>query len=343
MQASAQPPASGGFGAQPPASGGFGAQPPASGGFGAPASPGGFGGQPPSGGDYGGQPPSGGGYGGQPPGGGSYGQPAALPASAGGGPGSQIDVGDVLRATFEAWKRNLVLLAMVNAVCAVPGWIFSSGGALYQATNMADAGAALVGGGLSLVGVLVSIVCNSVSFGASTRVGLDDLDGRAASSVGDALSFGFSRIATSLVIMFLSWIGVFVGMLLCIVPGVIVSTMISVAMPVAIAESKGGVDALTRSVSLTEGHRLNIFLVYLALAVTMMVLVLPVFCCIGAAAGGAGAAGGSIVAVVITQVLTLGITIAVSGYFQLLAVTLYQRLSGYGGNTDGAAVAQVFR
>lgn len=323
--------------------GGFGAQPPQGGGFGAPPEQGGGSfGQPPQGAT------GGGGYGQPPQAGSSYGQPApgGYPPAAPPSPG--VDVGDVLRATFEAWKRNFVLLAMLNAVCSTPGWLFSASGGIYQATQatsgtIPSAGAAGVVLALTIVGVVVSLLCNSVAFGAATRIGLDDLGGGHFEGIGPALAYGLSRIGTSLGVMVLSWIGIVIGMFLCVVPGVIVSTMISVAMPVAVAEGKGVIDSLTRSVDVTAGNRTNIFVVYLALVLVAIVVVFPIFCCLGMAAGGAGAVGGAVVGAVIMQVLTLGLTIAMAGYFQLLGVTLYQRLTGYGTNTDGAAVAQVFR
>ncbi len=334
------PPAQAGFGQPaPPDAGAFG-QAPQGGGFGGQPQQPGYG-QPPAGGGFGGQPP--GGYGGQAPQGGGYGGIPPVPSRG-------IDVGDVLSSSYGLFKANMQLLVLLNAACALPGWLLSSGGAFYQTLSMSqsaggppDLSGVFTGAGLAIVGGLLSFVLSSIAVSSATRVGLDGLDGHTEIDFPGAITYGLQHILTTLGILFLTALAVGFGMVLCVVPGVIAACALAVSLPVSIAESKGAMDAMQRSFELTDGNRMNIFLVYLAMVAVAIGVMFPLMCCVGAMGGAAGAAtGGSIVGVLVSQVGTLVVTIGFTSYQQMLAVTLYSRLTGYGTRTDGAAVAQVF-
>jgi hypothetical protein len=79
--------------------------------------------------------------------------------------------------------------------------------------------------------------------------------------VGDCLRVGFANILPVLGVAILTGLIVMGGMILCFVPGFIAMTVYAVAVPVAVEERIGGMDALRRSSSLTEGHRWEIFAV----------------------------------------------------------------------------------
>ncbi|MGD2115179.1 MAG: hypothetical protein PVG07_09000 [Acidobacteriota bacterium] len=63
-----------------------------------------------------------------------------------------------------------------------------------------------------------------------------------------------------------------VGFFLCAVPGFILQTALFVAIPALVVERTGVGDAFNRSWSLTEGHRLPIFFLVLALGVLSFAL-----------------------------------------------------------------------
>lgn len=78
-------------------------------------------------------------------------------------------------------------------------------------------------------------------------------------SIGDCLMHGLRSVPVGIGIGFLAYIGIVLGTLLLIVPGVILFTMWSVALPAAIVERTGVVGALGRSRQLTSGRRWRVF------------------------------------------------------------------------------------
>lgn len=60
-------------------------------------------------------------------------------------------------------------------------------------------------------------------------------------------------------------IGIFVGFILIVIPGVIVATLWSVAAPVVVLERPGNLRALRRSRELVRGNGLNVFYVILVM------------------------------------------------------------------------------
>jgi hypothetical protein len=59
------------------------------------------------------------------------------------------------------------------------------------------------------------------------------------------------------------WIGIAVGFVLLIIPGIILALMWALTIPVAVLEDKGLRDSVNRSAELTKGHRGRIFVIYL--------------------------------------------------------------------------------
>src|SRR5262245_31490579 len=78
-------------------------------------------------------------------------------------------------------------------------------------------------------------------------------------TVGESLSQGFARLGTAIGVAILSGLGVAVGFILLIVPGLILAMMWAVAIPAAVVERTGVIDTLSRSVSLTRERRWRVF------------------------------------------------------------------------------------
>jgi hypothetical protein len=78
-------------------------------------------------------------------------------------------------------------------------------------------------------------------------------------SIGDCLMQGLRSLPVGMGVGFLAYIGMVLGMILLIVPGFILFTMWSVALPAAIVERTGVVGALGRSRQLTSGRRWRVF------------------------------------------------------------------------------------
>jgi hypothetical protein len=78
-------------------------------------------------------------------------------------------------------------------------------------------------------------------------------------SIGDCLMQGLRNLPVGMGVGFLAYIGIVLGTILLIVPGLILFTMWSVALQAAIVERTGILGALGRSRDLTSGRRWRVF------------------------------------------------------------------------------------
>lgn len=80
-----------------------------------------------------------------------------------------------------------------------------------------------------------------------------------AVTVTDCLRIGFSRWLPVLWLTILVGLATMIGMILCIIPGIVVACGLFVAVPALVVEKSPALDTMSRSWSLTEGHKLSIF------------------------------------------------------------------------------------
>jgi Membrane domain of glycerophosphoryl diester phosphodiesterase len=110
-------------------------------------------------------------------------------------------------------------------------------------------------------------------------------------SISEAFAGIKGRILYLALIMIGVGIGIVIGFILLIVPGIILALMWAVTIPVAVLEDKGLRDSTSRSAELTKGSRGRIFMIYfLFLVLTYIVYILweiPIFAAIGIFARGA--------------------------------------------------------
>jgi hypothetical protein len=107
-------------------------------------------------------------------------------------------------------------------------------------------------------------------------------------TIGGALGRIRPRIASLAVTMVVLGIGAALGFLLLVVPGLILTLMWSLAIPVAVLEERSMLDAASRSTELTKGSRMRVALVYglFALVVFLVSGVMSIPLMVGAFASG---------------------------------------------------------
>jgi hypothetical protein len=116
----------------------------------------------------------------------------------------------------------------------------------------------------------VALICGAILAAALTRATATHLAGRTPSFV-QSLETGLALIVPMAVLSLIIGIGVFIGLALLIVPGVILWLYWSVALQARVQERIGTFDAFRRSAELTSGHRGNIFLIFLAIMIGLIV------------------------------------------------------------------------
>lgn len=157
-------------------------------------------------------------------------------------------------------------------------------------------------------------------------------------------------------IMIVSAIGIGIGTVLLIVPGVILFLMWALAIPVAVLEDTGLSESLSRSSFLTAGHRLRvvaIYLLYFTLVFTLDAAVMGPLGVIIALKGGGGAhppapiisvastIAGYLIQCVVTPVLT--ICLSLMYYDERVrkeAFDIQLMMSALGQGPAGAAAVQ---
>ena len=151
-----------------------------------------------------------------------------------------------------------------------------------QATGEPSAALAMFSSGWYWTSIAFTLLLGAMSFAGSLHGLLQAADQRLV-SFADCIQAGVAKLLPMLALTILWYLGVGLGFMLLIVPGLILMTMWSVAMPVLVSENKGVLGSFGRSRSLTKGSRL---LIFVTLLVFLVLLYVVFFLVAGAIIGG---------------------------------------------------------
>lgn len=179
----------------------------------------------------------------------------------------EFEVGRVLGRAFAIWFRNLVPFTILSAIVYLPVIAWGLMLALGDPT-LEEFGAYFKYSGYVMM-LLGFIATGAITFGVFSQ-----LKGEPA-SIGRCIGVGLSRLLPIIGVGLLAGLVMGVGYLLLIVPGVILSCMLWVAVPAAVVERTGVWESLKRSRELTLGNKAKVFGIMLvlgliSLAVTMI-------------------------------------------------------------------------
>lgn len=198
------------------------------------------------------------------------------------------DVGEILAEAWEIVKAQYATLFIGGIVYfAIVGTVnfigqFGVGilqGILGAASNQGGGGedaAAVVGVGIALLSCCSSVV--NVAVQSFMNVGLSRYllaVARQEEAPVGLLFSGSDRVLTLFLVNLLIGFAVIFGFILLIVPGIILALGLSMAQYLAADTKIGVVECLQASWSLTDGHKLNLFLLGLAVAGLMIVGIIP--------------------------------------------------------------------
>jgi hypothetical protein len=198
------------------------------------------------------------------------------------GGGTSIDVGAIIRRTFQIYVDQAPVLMPAAAVVFVISGVF---GVLLIAASK----------GLALIALIVSLVATTLFTGMVVELVSDVQDGRRDASAGQLLRAVAPVLGQLILVGIVAGIGILIGFILIIIPGLILATLWSVAAPVVVLERPGGLRALGRSRELVRGNGWNVFAVILLL----VILVGLVGSGIEVAADAAGTGVGLVVRVIV--------------------------------------------
>ena len=162
-------------------------------------------------------------------------------------------------------------------------------------------------------------------------------------SIGDCLRVGLAKALPVLGLSLLWMLGIWVGMIFLIVPGLILMTMWSVAVPALIGDDTGVIGSFGRSRELTKGFRLKIFALLLLLLVVYYVLALVVLG--GAIMPTPGTAPSAAIAERMAPAMMAGSMIVTTVFLFLmpaLLVAIYQEALSAKLGADNNRMSEVF-
>jgi hypothetical protein len=177
----------------------------------------------------------------------------------------RLSLGRVVRGTFASLGANAqVFLPLAFVLGGAPTALASLGSFTAPATEPFSSP-------IGAVGFVVSIVASLVLQGAIVSGVHAHLSG-ARPTGRELLSLGLRRALPLFGLALLSGLAIGFGMLLLIVPGLILASIWSVAVPALIIENKGVGEALERSSHLTRGVRGQIILLMLLYTAALLLV-----------------------------------------------------------------------
>jgi hypothetical protein len=184
---------------------------------------------------------------------------------------------------------------------------------------------ALIGPFGSLLGEIVELIAVFLLQAALVKAVQDVRDGRVDLSVGETVSAAVPYLFPVAVAAILAGIGITIGLLLIIVPGLILITFWAVIIPVIVIEGSRPLASFGRSQRLVRGHGWHVFGTLVLVFVIMIVV--------------------NIVLAFVFALLPLlwrnGLSAVISGtliapYLALVVTLIYYRLSGAEGGSPVA-------
>jgi hypothetical protein len=232
--------------------------------------------------------------------------------------GQRFEIGRTLSTALAVYIRNLGPFTVVTALIGIPYIAIT----LWSTSSVADLQAASQTGslppgffGMIAVGAVILLLTNTLSQAAINYGTFQDLRGQRA-SFSDCLGRGFSMLPRVIGAAILASLGMAVGFMLLVIPGIILLLMWWVFVPAIVVEGVGVTESLSRSRALTSGHRWGIL--------GLLFIVGLVQWLVGLLIGLIGAALGPLVAEILNLLVTLVFTAFASvlsgvGYYYLRA------------------------
>jgi hypothetical protein len=189
-------------------------------------------------------------------------------------------VADILETAFDLYKRHWVTLVQVVAYLVIPLTLLQ-----YLIGDMLegeDEGSGLIAGSLLLL--IATMFIWLLLIGAIAWAVATILIGREP-DISDCYRNGYRRIWSILLVWVLSALAILAGWILLIIPGLIVMTRLSSAIPAVVIEQRKGTDALGRSWNLVKGYGWPVFGA-LAVSLLIAVIVSGIVTQVGIAIGG---------------------------------------------------------
>jgi len=190
-----------------------------------------------------------------------------------------LTLGELLDRAFQLYRSRFAIFVGIAAVAYLPAFV------LQTATIWAPKAISPAAGILAGVGYLVLIIVRLLAVAAATSATIVVVSAAYLEqpiTVREAYRRVSGMLFRVFFIMIGAGIGIGLGTLLLIVPGIILFLMWALAIPVAVLEDTGLGESLSRSRQLTAGHRSRVFAIYLLYFVLLLSLEMAIGGSVGA-------------------------------------------------------------
>lgn len=174
-------------------------------------------------------------------------------------------LGDAFRLYARHWQNLIVIVAVIVVPLAILQVVLSDlwireGFTTNEVRNgvQVSTGTAIGGAFGALVFFAIAVLMWTILTGAITRAAAGTFLGRDL-EIGESYRYGLQRFWSIVLVGVLAALAIAVGFILLIVPGFIVLTFLSCAIPALVIEDKRGREALRRSWDLVRGYGWHVF------------------------------------------------------------------------------------
>jgi len=179
---------------------------------------------------------------------------------------TEFTVGSVLSKTWSTLMKNPILFVGLTLMGLVPATIIT----IVLLMLMASSGS----GSAIFIAVIVLIITGALTlvFQAAVCYGVFLVLRNEKTSFGHILARSLSSVITLVLLAIAIGIATGVGIMLFVIPGLIIMTMVAVAVPVCVVEKKGVFASINRSTELSKGYRLKIFALVLIVGIVIWLI-----------------------------------------------------------------------
>ena len=176
-----------------------------------------------------------------------------------------MSYGRVIDLAFATIRNNPgVTLGLALVVGAIPGLLVTYASSQFPADAMSAASAAFWA--VFAVSIIGGMVVSALTQAFLTRATVAQSEGRMA-SLAESARAGLVVIIPLIGLAVLTSVGITLGLVLLIVPGVMLMVAWSVATPVLVEEQQGIIESIQRSNDLTRGSRSKIFILMIVVGI----------------------------------------------------------------------------
>jgi hypothetical protein len=178
-----------------------------------------------------------------------------------------FQIGRVVSRTFGVISRNFATFLIAALLILLPVAVLD----FYNGTSNAVSAGRIDGFLWGAGAFVVQIACTYLLQASLVQGTITDLNGE-RTNLGNALSSGFQVVVPVFIISFLSLLGMALGMVLLVIPGIMLALAWCVVVPVRVVEGTGIGETFGRSRALTSGDRWKIFWLLLMYGIIAILL-----------------------------------------------------------------------